>query len=72
MHLIGSGHIPLEHTEMLQESPDLILALLILPRAIRSGPQTSLLRWCWLADFYMRDQNGQKAISIVFLFFLMK
>ncbi len=31
MHFIGSGHIPLEHTEMLQESPDLILALSILP-----------------------------------------
>ncbi len=28
MHFIGSGHIPLEHTETLQESPDLILALL--------------------------------------------
>ncbi len=28
MHFIGSGHIPLEHTEMLQESPDLIPALL--------------------------------------------
>ncbi len=42
MHFIGSGHIPLEHTETLQESPDLILALLdFAPRDIRSG-QTSI------------------------------
>ncbi len=47
MHFIGSGHIPLEHTEMLQEFSDLILAILILP--------LSYYRSSWPLDYHRTD-----------------
>ncbi len=54
MHFIGSGHIPLEHTETLQESPDLILALLDFAPEILG---LARLVDKYARDFYMENVN---------------